>query len=340
MVRAPLGTHNRGNDTPIPTPDRHMNDALPAAPAEPVAPRRVAFGHVTWPFPSTLLGELTPTPRDGTGRVGAASDRLRATLAEHGYLFLRGAIDREAVRAARARVLHYMADSRGLEPGSRPLDGVMGATGRSVRMMGRPAVTHHPAVRRVLEAPELVGLHREIQGGDVMTYDYKWLRAVGHEEFTGAHMDHVYMGRGSPNVLTTWIPLDDIPIERGTLAVCEGSHRLDGFARVRDTYGAMDVDRDRVAGWFSNDPGEIRDRFGGRWLTADMRAGDVLVFGLHLMHASTTNTTDRWRLSCDVRFQPVDEPVDLRWVGRHPAGHTDHGDAARPMAELRRRWGV
>ena len=57
------------------------------------------------------------------------------------------------------------------------------------------------------------------------------------------------------------------------------------------------MDRDRTEGWFSEDPEEIRDRFGGRWLTADVRAGDIITFGLYTLHGSTNNTTNRFRLS-------------------------------------------
>jgi hypothetical protein len=34
-----------------------------------------------------------------------------------------------------------------------------------------------------------------------------------------------------------------------------------------------------------------------------------------------TNTTDRYRLSTDIRFQSIEEPTDPRWVGTDPAGH-------------------
>ena len=137
---------------------------------------------------------------------------------------------------------------------------------------------------------------------------------------------------------TVWIPFGDIPIAHGTLAVCEASHRLESFARVRATYGRSDVDRDRTEGWFSEDPEEIRERFGGRWLTADVRAGDIVTFGLYTLHGSTNNTTNRFRISCDVRYQPASEPMDARWGGDSPTGH--YGTAAIPMAEARKRWGL
>jgi ectoine hydroxylase-related dioxygenase (phytanoyl-CoA dioxygenase family) len=84
------------------------------------------------------------------------------------------------------------------------------------------------------------------------------------------------------------------------------------------------------------------DRFSGRWATADMQAGDIVVFGMHLMHMSLVNTTDRLRLSCDTRWQPKDEPADERWVGEEPKGHYAWDDPARnkTMAQARREWGV
>ena len=53
-------------------------------------------------------------------------------------------------------------------------------------------------------------------------------RAVHHEGYTGAHVDNVYMSRGSQHLLTLWTPMGDVPIEMGVLAMCEGSHRLPG----------------------------------------------------------------------------------------------------------------
>ena len=195
----------------------------------------------------------------------------------------------------------------------------------------------------MLESPRLFELYERLFGGPARTFTYKWLRAVGNEEATGAHMDHVYMGRGSQRVMTCWVPFGDIPVGQGTLAICVGSHNEPGFEKLRNTYGKMDVDRDRVAGWFTMKPREITEAFGGRWLTGDMRAGDLLTFGLHTMHASTTNTTDRWRISCDVRFQPADEPADERWVGEDPRGHDrwmSEPEKVVPMEVARARWGV
>ena len=126
------------------------------------------------------------------------------------------------------------------------------------------------------------------------------------------------MGRGTTNVLTCWTPIGDIPLELGPLAILVGSHR---FEIIKGTYGQMDVDRDHVTGWFSNDPFELIDKYGGQWQTANFRQGDVLIFGMFTMHASLDNTTNRFRLTTDTRYQPANEPGDDRWIGDNPTGH-------------------
>ncbi len=298
----------------------------------------IRFGPRDIVYPSTELGEL----RDSSPLLDDPA-ALRARMEEDGYLLLRGLLDRDAVLNARQAILEHMDEQAALTPGRPVLEGAMPQGGRTVPMMGRRGVTHAPAVRAVLEAEALFDFYRAYFDRPALTFDYKWLRGVGNEEYTGAHYDVVYMGRGSDHLHTCWVPLGDISVEQGTLAICVGSHNAPGFARLRETYGRVDVDRDRIEGWFSQDPMELSERYGGQWKTAEFRAGDVITFGMYAMHASTTNLTDRFRLSCDIRFQPADEPVDERWVGENPIGHytlhEDPGTIVR-MADARAAWGV
>ncbi|MEM7800363.1 MAG: phytanoyl-CoA dioxygenase family protein [Chloroflexota bacterium] len=294
----------------------------------------IRFGYETFNYPSEALGHL----RDSSALLGdqaALAERMQAD----GYLLMRQLISREAVLKARQTILEYMERMEALVPGTPILDGVMPIGGRSVPMMGRKGVAHHPDVLRIVEAPELFDFFETYFGEPAITYNYKWLRAVGNEEYTGAHYDFVYMGRGSNRLHTTWIPFGDVPVPQGTLAMCERSNHLDSFAPIRDTYGKMDVDRDLVEGWFTKNPIEIVQKFGGRWLTGDYQAGDVIVFGMHTMHASTTNLTNQFRISCDVRFQPASEPVDERWQ-KNGKGHTAQFKSVRPMDEARKEWGL
>jgi len=297
---------------------------------------KVEFGTSAIDLPSPGFGYL----EESSARPGDM-DALRARFKRDGYLYLPGFIERETVLRARESVFAHMKEAEVLSPGTPVIEGVMPRGGKTVDLLGVNPVTTGTEVRAALEADELLEFFRRFYDEEPVGFPYKWLRAVGNERFTGVHFDSVYMGRGSSRVNTVWIPLGDIPIHQGTLAICAGSHDGPEFERLRSTYGKMDVDRDHTEGWFTESPQEILDLFGGKWLTTDFRAGDVLIFGLLTLHASTTNTTDRFRLSCDVRFQPGSDPVDERWGGTELSGNYEWGNSPQvSMREARERWGV
>ena len=292
---------------------------------------KIRLGYRDIDFPSADLGLL----RESQTLLGDTA-ALWQRLNEDGYLLMRSLIDREAVMAGRQTILKAIEAQHALAPDTPLLEGVMPPGGKSVRLREND-LAHEATIRAVLQHPSLFALFDALFAEPSMTFPFKWMRAIGNEQYTAAHYDFVYMGRGSRNLHTVWIPFGDIPIEQGTLAICRGSHNLDSFARVRDTYGRMDVDRDRTEGHFERDPLAIIDRFGGQWLGADYFAGDVIIFGMHTMHASTTNLTNRFRLSCDVRYQPASEPVDERWA-RLGRGH--YASSQRDMKSAREEWGV
>jgi ectoine hydroxylase-related dioxygenase (phytanoyl-CoA dioxygenase family) len=185
-----------------------------------------------------------------------------------------------------------------------------------------------PSVLALANSPKLMAFFDRFLGGESMTYDYKWVRAMGPGKASHCHYDIVYMGRGTKDVYTVWTPIGDVPKEMGSLALCLGSQHFD---KVREVYGSLDVDRDRVDGPLTDDPVEIVDKLGGIWATTDFQAGDILIFGMFLLHFALKNSTNRYRTSMDTRYQLRSEPVDERWVGAKPIGHYSRKDAA-PIA--------
>ena len=75
------------------------------------------------------------------------------------------------------------------------------------------------------------------------------------------------------------------------------------------------------SGAYSNDAIAVREELRGRWLTSKYKMGDLLVFCMYLLHASSDNQTDRIRLSSDSRYQLAREAVDERWIGADPPAH-------------------
>ena len=289
----------------------------------PPPPRKVRFG----PGGGELV-EFGPgcalQPLRSSAAVFAAGDsaQLRANFARDGYIYLPQALPREAVLAAKQHVLEDFGRRGGVLDASRPIEEAVlkegCAAGCVPFLEGQNDVTHDPKMLAVLEGSGLKAAVSAALGCEnVRTFDFKWLRAVPKGTFSGAHVDWVYMGHGSQQLVTCWVPIGDIPVEMGTLAVNEASHRLPSFEPLRQTYGKLDWERDHLdgSGWFTDDPAEVTGLFGGQWKTADFRAGDVLLFGMQTMHMSTTNTTDQVRISCDVRWQPAADPIDSRYVG-------------------------
>jgi ectoine hydroxylase-related dioxygenase (phytanoyl-CoA dioxygenase family) len=267
-------------------------------------------------------------------------DALRARVEEDGYLFLRAAIGRDVVLAARRELLEKLASVDEVDT-SRPLmDAVVsGRTSRHKAESFGEQFRTGPALRDLVDDRAVSALYETMFGEGVRRLDFIWVRSVLSGNATGCHYDWVYMGRGSRRLHTSWIPIGDVPYEDGALMVLENSHRIEELV---GTYGRLDVDGDEpnpyAGGWFSKNWVEVRERFGGRWLTASdggFRAGDMLVLGVFTLHCSLDNRSEgRIRLSSDTRYQPASEPADERWIGERPIAH---GDAARELARQRRR---
>lgn len=242
-------------------------------------------------------------------------DALRQRMEDDGYLLIRNFHDREQVLRARTAILNKMNAMGKIERDTLLEDGYMADGSRSVFMGGTNEDL--PELLDVLNGEHIMRFFSEFLQHDSMTYTYKWLRAVGKGDFTGAHYDIIYMGRGTDKVYTVWSPIGDVSYEMGGLAICVGSHR---FEELKASYGSKDYDKDGV-GHYTNDPLAITEKFGGKWATTTYNAGDVLIFGMYNMHCSLENTTTQYRLSVDARYQSSGEPADERWIGKKPRAH-------------------
>lgn len=241
---------------------------------------------------------------------------LRSRIEEDGYLLLRGFHDREEVLKARRSVLEKMNKMGKLDRDTLLEEGVMADGSKTLFMGGTNEDL--PELLSVLNGEHLMRFFDELLGEPSLTYHYKWLRAVGKGDFTGAHYDIVYMGGGTHNLYTVWTPLGDIDYAMGGLAICLDSHR---FEELKQSYGSKDWDRDGI-GHYTDDPLVITNKYGGKWATTEFGAGDILIFGMFLMHCSLENTTNQYRLSVDTRYQSSLEKVDERWSGKKVRGHS------------------
>jgi hypothetical protein len=270
---------------------------------------------------------------------------LRTRLAEDGYLYLRGFFKRDDVMEVRRELVGRMLKYHLLEPGTDPMD----AIARVTPMENAPTpgnnefAKDNPTLERFLYSGRTMDFYRRFFGEDVLHFDFTWMRMMARGKGTPPHCDLVYMGRGTrEKLMTAWIPIGDAPREIGGLMILEGSHlqheRLRSYLdRDMGAYCSNTPDAARVEegfrqgkdlrnvkwrdGVLSKNPATLREKLGGRWLTADFEAGDLLTFSMYTVHGSIDNRSDRYRISTDSRYQPASLPADERYIGEKAWKH-------------------
>jgi hypothetical protein len=296
-------------------------------------PQLVSSGHELDTSPSAF-GEL----RDSSDAIDNV-DLLRARMAEDGYLYVPGYLDRELTLEARAVIVNRLAEQGALEP-ETPIGDAVARTGIDFKFRPDLAQDNEPLARLLYDG-RMIDFYERFLGGPVRHFDYTWLRAVAPGKGTAPHGDSVFMNRGTTNLYTAWVPLGDVSYDLGGLIVMERSHRLE---EIKNEYGQLDVDSfcanfpdaelyaSNEKWWngsLSDDPFTLRKQLGLRWLTTEFRAGDLLTFTIYTIHASLDNRSNRIRLSSDSRYQLASEPIDERWVGENPIGHGVAGKKGR-----------
>jgi Phytanoyl-CoA dioxygenase (PhyH) len=226
---------------------------------------------------------------------------LRARLAADGYVFLRGLLSAERVRAAGERVAAELHAGGWTATGSPRLSPAAGPLEALADPSYRKAVTN----LAFNELPYLAPLRstvRRILGPEAFSYPVKVLRAVPPESpaerTSGRYIHCDYLGAGVQDMLTTWVPLADVPAALGGLAVRAGGHR----------------DRPRQ-------PRLLAEGVTG-WATTDYRPGDVIIFHCLTPHAALPNVGRGLRLSADFRWQRPGRPAPSEMIigpaGRPP----------------------
>ncbi|HEY8454746.1 MAG TPA: phytanoyl-CoA dioxygenase family protein [Actinopolymorphaceae bacterium] len=261
------------------------------------------------------LGELEAVPERERNDRDALRERLRKT----GYLYLRGALDRDEVLAFR-RYYFRQLESTGLtRPGTDPAQGVAGGDvdlAKLRHILFReivPGPVYHafctqPAVRKwyewFLDGPTYLHRRKIIR--------HLRPRETGIGTATQAHYDLLYLRGGTDAVLTSWIPLGDCPLTRAPLIYLEGSHHR---MRAEEERAARTGAPRRPAASITADLPKLAAEHDARWLVTDYRAGDMVVHSAYLVHASLDNVDPDGiiRLSTDIRYQRADDTIDLRW---------------------------
>lgn len=246
------------------------------------------------------LGWLEPTDAE------IPMEQLRTKYRQHGYLWLKGFFEPEAMLNFRTSFFETIFS------GAKTFF----------------EIVRSPEYEELCTTPRLWNFYQAFLEGEPYLHTRKILRFThpGSDHCTGGHYDLIYLRAGTDRLCTSWIPLGDIPVEMGGLIYLEHSdtvgRQMEAEFRVKNAdlppeerISAYNRNM-REGGWISTDLVDMAERFNSRWLIADYEAGDMVIHSPYMIHAATRNCDPlaRMRLSTDIRFQRADDLIDQRWA--------------------------
>ncbi|RKX47249.1 MAG: phytanoyl-CoA dioxygenase [Verrucomicrobia bacterium] len=238
---------------------------------------------------------------------------LKAKAEADGYLFFKGLLPAEPLLELRRQILGILDDHGFLNQQEDLMDGKMnpekvaqsepfeGCTEEVYKEVQRLESFH-----RLAHHPELLRIYETLFDAPVLPHPRNIARVLfpgPQARATPPHQDFPHV-QGSQQTWTAWFPLGDCPIELGGLSVLKGSHK-GGILDVKESEGAGGLEcilRDAQASW----------------METDFEAGDVLTFLSTNVHRGLPNRMGNLvRLSCDFRYQPLNEPIEEKSLKPH-----------------------
>jgi 1-deoxypentalenic acid 11beta-hydroxylase len=222
---------------------------------------------------------------------------------EHGYLYLRGVLDRELVRTAAEQMLEGLIALGHAAPGTT-LDTL---TIDSYEAVDEVAMHDYVKYDELWNHPSTLKVWEQALGEPVFVFKSTTIRYYPSDPGTAAphfltplHQDGFYIGPNK-DFRTAWIPLLPTTLDIGGVAIADRSHKKalrehvlsDTFRRFEHPVRGIPVSE------FGADE---------QLLISPMEPGDVLLFHAFTCHKSIPNVSVNpagMRMSMDTRVQPA-----------------------------------
>ena len=259
---------------------------------------------------TTTLREKRSLYSDATSLLDDPA-ALRQRAEQDGYLFFKRFLPAAPLLELRRQMLEICAQRGWLAAGHDLMEGVIdeaainqvpndqmrddiGVSNEAYRAVQKLEIFH-----TIPHHPKLLSLYRTLFDREVIPHPRHIARmSTPHRVMvpTPPHQDFIHI-QGTPRTWTCWFPLGDCPCEMGSLTALRGSNH-NGVVSVAPARGAGGL-----AALLC--PNEID------WVEGDFELGDILTFSSYTVHrALRSQRRDRIRLSCDVRFQAIDEEIN------------------------------
>ena len=231
-----------------------------------------------------------------------SDEELKIHARENGYIYMKNFLDAESNLKMKKNILKYCEDYGCVEPDTEKykkgtqVDTVKGGVGPEEYFK---KILIDEDFYFYCKNKKIKNLIEIIEDEEMFLLPNHIVRTIPPISYltTQPHQDYWYWG-STKRGWTFWIPLGDIPMEKGVLVVSPGSHLKGPVPESLRKY-------DTEAGMLGFIPDDDVEFIGN-----DLNSGDLIAFQCQTIHKVTENTTDDIRLSIDIRFQPSSDPVN------------------------------
>lgn len=256
--------------------------------------------------------------------VADDTDCLKQVIRNQGYLFFRNVLDAEEVLRVKSEMVGVLQKQGIVRSGvSEPI-----WSGAGLDQLNDDALYALESYQELCQSDSLRRVVEKVYGEPVFLCRNSTLRyALPNDEshLTPPHQDYFFL-RESTNFVTAWIPLMEIDLRLGGLAVAVGSHQRGLLEHVEHEGVYSYVLKGRKQKGVP-----LSEIDAASWLTTNYFPGDLLLFHSLMVHRALPNRSDVVRLSVDMRCQPASAPKTFQ-SQKSILGLRDYRNQVRPLA--------
>ena len=158
----------------------------------------------------------------------------------------------------------------------------------------------------------------DVIGPDILCWGSSFfIKETRNPGFVSWHQDSTYWGLDPADVITAWIAFSDSTPENGAMEVIPATHKMDQIPH-NDTF--------RPENLLSRGQEVMVDVDPAQAVTLDLKAGEMSLHHVRLIHGSAPNPSDKRRIGFAIRYIPTyvrqiagthDSATLVRGVDRH-----------------------
>jgi len=209
--------------------------------------------------------------------------KLKAQYDQEGYTIVRNAIDADLATET-AEHVHWLIKKH---PDLRP------------EQLHHEILVHDPFMHRLAGDERLLDIIEQFIGPDIALFAAHYIakRPKDGQEVLW-HQDGTYWPLEPMEVATIWLAGTDSTLENGCMKVLPGTQN----ARLLKRSELQDVDDGKNVLSSGIHPSQIDD---SDVVNLELKAGDVSVHNPTIIHGSSANTSDKWRVGLTLRYIPT-----------------------------------